>query len=109
MARTERTRSTRKAFTMTSPIRAAAAGDAEHRDRAALAYACEHLHELREHLHDASADPDAGETRLLDELIDALAAGRPVTPLLDAIDVALRRAGDALGLYPGQRSVQLPG
>lgn len=94
---------------MTSQTPAAAAGDAGHRDRAALAYVCEHLHELRRYVHDTEADPDAGEPQLLDELIDALATGRPVTPVLDAIDAALRRAGDALGLYHGQRSVQLPG
>jgi hypothetical protein len=67
------------------------------------------VRELREHLHAAGADSRTGEPRLLDELSDALAAGRPITPVLDAIDAALRRAGDALGLYPGQRSVQLPG
>ena len=83
------------------------------RTRAGLAYACTHLDELRGDLRDIQASATAGEPPLLQDLTDAVSAGRPCAAALDAIHAVLLDAGDQLGLYgrvePGQRGLNLTG
>jgi hypothetical protein len=73
--------------------------DTAQRARASLAYACTHLNELREELRLTHPGAAAGEPSLLRDLTDAVNAGRPCGPALDAIHSALLDAGDQLGLY----------
>ncbi|WP_344668329.1 hypothetical protein [Catenulispora yoronensis] len=69
------------------------------RNRAALAYVCEHRDEIRQDLAAAAPIPGGSGTALLEDLAAALSAGLPVASVLDAIHNVLLDAGDVLGLY----------
>jgi hypothetical protein len=63
-----------------------------------LAYVCGHLGELRELLKDDGADPSTPLGQLLNALQPGQAAA-DVSGSLDAVDAAVRKAGDAFGVY----------
>ncbi len=75
--------------------------------RMTLAFVCSHEPEIRERLARLDKVP------LLDELLNALRGDQDATDLLDQIHAALRRGGDALGLYGhsqvGTRSLHASG
>ncbi|MFF1872811.1 hypothetical protein [Kitasatospora herbaricolor] len=73
--------------------------DAARRTKAGLAYICTHVQEIREDLSGNQTDGTAGDPPLLIDLQQALTAGQPCDPALDAIHRTLLDAGDVLGLY----------
>lgn len=85
--------------------------------KAVLAYVCRNADSVRAELGVSPSRARWPRVRgsardLLGGLFDALATGEAVEPYLDAIDGALREAGDALGLYgriePGARGNTRP-
>ncbi|MEV5410336.1 hypothetical protein AB0K60_16045 [Thermopolyspora sp. NPDC052614] len=84
--------------------------DDTRRTRDALAYACDHLEELREDLGD-----DPAGSALLDRLLSRIRGNGTIADVLDEIHAALQAAGDALGLYgrvpghQGDRGIDLAG
>ena len=67
-------------------------------EAAGLAYVCANLGDLRAALDDDGTDPDS----VVERLLAALRGGSAVTALLDELNLAVRQAGDALGIYGQQ-------
>jgi hypothetical protein len=94
-----------------------ASGDARRSThRAALAYVCAYRDELAAELAPLPAAPDGRlPSTLVDGLLVALGAAGDYGSWLDAMDEALRRSADALGLYgrvgseQGSRELRLAG
>ena len=84
--------------------------------RAALGYVCAQREELTAELASLPVEPGRkAPSTLVDELLGALDGGGECGPWLDEVDAALRRSGDALGLFGragaewGQRNLRLAG
>ncbi|MFJ8162345.1 hypothetical protein ACIRBY_15630 [Streptomyces sp. NPDC096136] len=79
------------------------ADGAAERTRAALAYVCTHVEEIREDLL------DTGDAVPLDRVTAALHTDGDVSGPLDVLHARLQADGDAAGVYGSSRSVRLAG